>query len=478
MGNNYLDFLGDFNLADYDPEEEYTPLLPGIYKPAEYPSDYPSPLDLTPAQISFEDDSPLSLEPSQISLLPPAVVDTTSIENKRTPLSFSDSTTELNQTDLESNIPQTASSENMRDFIKKNLTKIEEDIALAKDRAYGDGKKLTKPEIIGRIFTSVLPIIAGAAFRGKQGAGLGADIATAQGLADQKRRAAIDAEQRRAAQAELGDLRTQENILRRADLAYKSPEQLAQEAKLKLQGQIDARVQTEEALKSRGLGTYGRDPSGKITDFDRMTPSQQEAYLANKAGVGADGNPIQEVNKKDRVLVPPPSVIEKIGAADALPVKQERLRDLYNKATKEIKPGFINAYFRKGIGAFPANIQAEFRGTLESLAMELNKAVDPTPSDSGKASQLKALEAAIETGNFLAVLDNKIKQARATALSSMKPYTLGSYANPQAVEMYTDAVRRWGDVSKEESSGGTFSGLNLEALRVEKERRLKEREGR
>lgn len=224
---NYLDYLGgDFDFKDYQEEEELTPLRPSYYKPADYATNSPFVLDL--------DSSSISLDPEDPYLLPPAEVDTTSVENKKTPLSFSDSTSELNETDLGSELPVGTSSENRRDFLRKNLSKIESDIASARNRINSDGKKLSTADMIGEVFTRALPIIVGAAFRGKQGAGMGADIATAQGLADIKRRNAIDAEARQGAIQELRNLGTQRNIFARELLSQKTPEEIAEERRLKL----------------------------------------------------------------------------------------------------------------------------------------------------------------------------------------------------------------------------------------------------
>lgn len=146
----------------------------------------------------------------------------------------------------------------------------------------------------------------------------------------------------------------------------------------------------------------------------------------------------------EMALKPPPSVAEKLGSADAIVVAQERLRNLYNVATKQLGPGFAQAFARKGIAAFPANAQAEFLGTLKGVAMEMNKVVDPTPSDVGMKAQYEKLLAAVETGHFFDAFDFEVKNARNKALAALTPYTLGDYPNAQAVSLKKQYEQRWG----------------------------------
>jgi hypothetical protein len=175
-----------------------------------------------------------------------------------------------------------------------------------------------------------------------------------------------------------------------------------------------------------------------------MSPAQQSAFLADKSGVDAQGNPIEkDPLKRDRVLVPAPRAIEKAAAADSLPILQERVKSLYKRAAEQIGPGFLEAYARNGIAAFPANIQNEFKSTLNSMAMEMNKAVDPTPSDAGRNAQLALLEGAVSSGSFLDLLDYKVKSARKASLLDLQPYTLGENANTQAKLIYDNYKNKW-----------------------------------
>ena len=76
--------------------------------------------------------------------------------------------------------------------------------------------------------------------------------------------------------------------------------------------------------------------------------------------------------------------------------------------------------------------------------MELNKAVDPTPSDLGMKAQLEKLLSSVENGNFLEAMDFEIKNARTSALAELKPFTVGDYPNAQAKSLHDFYTKRWG----------------------------------
>lgn len=185
------------------------------------------------------------------------------------------------------------------------------------------------------------------------------------------------------------------------------------------------------------------------------TDEQKAAYLAERAGVDAEGNVIDKPFTKDRVLVPSNKDIEKASSADALPALQQRVRGLYEQAIKQVGPGFAQAYIRQGMKAFPANIQQEFTSTLQSMAMEMNRVLDPTPSDAGMRAQLSLLEGSIANGSFPNLLDFKVKSARQAALAGLEPFTLGENANPQAKLMYEMYKNKWGLGEQEPVGGGS-----------------------
>lgn len=235
--------------------------------------------------------------------------------------------------------------------------------------------------------------------------------------------------------------------------------------------QIAARQEDSQAFQRE---MNNQRPS---SEFDQMSPAQQRAYLANRAGVDEKGNPVQEPSLRDRVIVPAPRVFEKAAAADNLPVLQQRVRDLYQQAFTQIGPGFVAALERRGLAAFPANIQNEFMSTLNSMAMELNRAVDPTPSEGGRAAQLQLLEGSIANGHFLDLLDFKVSSARQAALNELKPFTLGDNANAQAKQVFDAYQQKWGlnqaggppDSGSSSGGvpavGGTFNGQKVTGVR-------------
>lgn len=151
-------------------------------------------------------------------------------------------------------------------------------------------------------------------------------------------------------------------------------------------------------------------------------------------------------------------VTEKLGAADNAFAAQERLRELYNTAVQQIGPGFVQAFARQGLAALPANAQQEFIGYLNGLAMELNRAVDPTPSDAGKMAQLQKLQASIENGNFLQQLDFEVKNARRAALAAVKPFTIGLGPDATANKIADSYAKDWGL-----NPDGTSPGVNTPA---------------
>lgn len=173
-------------------------------------------------------------------------------------------------------------------------------------------------------------------------------------------------------------------------------------------------------------------------------------------------------------IPPTPSgkVQEKLGAADNVLQTQGRIRELYDSAAAQIGPGFAQSFIRSGVAALPANIQQEFISTIDALAMELNKAVDPTPSDAGRLAQRTKLMGALENGDFLNLLDYDAKTVRMGALRGVKPYVVGG--NQIAKKIYDAYLEDWGMTGAELES----DPISIQPSKADLMRRLQELENK
>lgn len=159
----------------------------------------------------------------------------------------------------------------------------------------------------------------------------------------------------------------------------------------------------------------------------------------------------------------------RISAAESLPTEQERLRTLYQKAAAKVPPGFTGSFYRKLLGVMPANDQQEFLATLDGVAMQLNKALDPSPAEGGRLAQKQKLIAAIENGNFTNALDSDLKASRAAALASLRPHTLASNKNQEAVDLYNQYTSEWGDILSGSEDVSDLKKLKDEAAAIRKQ---------
>lgn len=199
-------------------------------------------------------------------------------------------------------------------------------------------------------------------------------------------------------------------------------------------------VSQMEAAALRGdLKNMPIIPPELMTD---LTPAQMNAVSTRTAEARRLATQIK-TSYGEKAAAPTATVYTKLAAADSAEFAQTRLRQLYNTAIQQIGPGFAQAFVRQGVKAFPANAQQEFDSVLKSLAMQMNKAVDPTPSDAGMLAQYEKLKGAIDNGHFIQSLDFEVKNARNMALNELRPFVEGEYPNAQAVSLFESYKNKW-----------------------------------